>query len=182
MSLEKLQSLTAEIQQRLGPETTHQQGSSLAPQRGCPGVPQHPALAYTSVQGQRCPLLSFQPTPGPSFCPGRMCRVGQEKSFISAQETLRDQEAEDSGEREMRSVASPPVSPQKELLHWAFGPPPSVSPSVPLATVPSAGEPGSRGAGTGNGRHDGGPAKWEHACQQQHLASWQRHSRAWSHA
>lgn len=62
--------------------------------------PQHPALAYTSVQGQRCPLLSFQPTPSPSFCPGRMCRVGQEKSFISAQETLRDQEVEASGEKE----------------------------------------------------------------------------------
>lgn len=61
----------------------------------------------------------------------------------------------------MRSVASPPVSPQRELLHWAFGPPPSVSPSVPLATVPSAGEPGSRGAGTGNGRHDGGPCQVE---------------------
>ena len=40
----------------------------------------------------------------------------------------------------MRSVASPPVSLQTELLHWAFGLPPSASPSVPLATVPSAGE------------------------------------------
>ena len=60
----------------------------------------------------------------------------------------------------MRSVASPPVSLQTELLHWAFGLPPSASPSVPLATVPSAGEPRPQGAGSGNGRHDEGPAKW----------------------
>ena len=82
----------------------------------------------------------------------------------------------------MRSVASPPVSLQTELLHWAFGLPPSASPSVPMATVPSAGEPRPQGAGSGNGRHDEGPAKWKHGFQQQHLASWQHHSRAWSRA
>ena len=68
--------------------------------------PQHPALAYTPVQGQRCPLLCPQPAPGPSFCPGRMCRVGQ-KSFISAQETLRDQEVEASGEEDRRGLWPP---------------------------------------------------------------------------